>query len=227
MPPSCPEWRGRVNSKNPVCSVTSGPMQSIRLFLISGWLGFQSLFKWAPTKPEAPTSVLSLPVCLSPSLFSSSTLSLNIERELSLPTPSVKRRGGGGGGVLPFHMQGGEERQGSAGSGLPVLSCERQTFGGVITRRTALGVISDSCLFKVFGAHSLYGLRLPSLCLMSRLHLHQEESCMCQHKQSAYEAHQVCACLGVSLMLQIYFYYDILERLLYLCGVSFTIIGVS
>lgn len=88
-----------------------------------------------------------------------------------------------GGGVLPFHMQGGEERQGSAGSGLPVLSCERQTFGGVITRRTALGVISDSCLFKVFGAHSLYGLRLPSLRLMSRLHLHQEESCMCQHKQ--------------------------------------------
>lgn len=63
-PPSCSEWRGRVNSKNPVCSVTSGPMQSIRLFLISGWLGFQSLFKWAPTKPEAPTSVLSLPVFL-------------------------------------------------------------------------------------------------------------------------------------------------------------------
>lgn len=89
-------------------------------------------------------------------------------------------------------MQGGEERQGSTGSGFPVLSCERQTFGRVITRRTALGVISDSCLLKVFGAHSLYGLRLPSLCLMFRLHLHQEESCMCQHKQFAYEAHQVC-----------------------------------
>lgn len=56
-----------------------------------------------------------------------------------------------GGGSLPFHMHGGEERRGSAGSGLPVLSCERQTFGRVITRRTALGVISDSCLFKVFG----------------------------------------------------------------------------
>lgn len=80
-------------------------------------------------------------------------------------------------------MHGGEERQGSAGSGLPVLSCERQTFGRVITRRTALGVISDSCLFKVFGAHSLYGLRLPSFRLMFRLHLHEEESCMCQHKQ--------------------------------------------
>lgn len=102
-------------------------------------------------------------------------------------------------GVLPFHMHGGEERQGSAGSGLPVLSCERQTFGRVITRRTALGVISDSCLFKVFGAHSLYGLRLPSLCLMFRLHLHQEESCMCQHKQCAYEAHQVCTCLSCLL----------------------------
>lgn len=69
QPPSCSEWRGRVNSKNPVCSVTSGPMQSIRLFLISGWLGFQSLFKWAPTKPEAPTSVLSLPVFLPLSFF--------------------------------------------------------------------------------------------------------------------------------------------------------------
>ena len=88
----------------------------------------------------------------------------------------------------PLHMQGGEERQGSAGSGLPVLSCERQTFGRVITRRTALGVISDSCLFKVFGAHSLYGLCLPSLCLMFSLHLHQEESCMCQHKQCVDEA---------------------------------------
>lgn len=115
-------------------------------------------------------------------------------------------------------MQGGEERQGSAGSGLPVLSCERQTFGRVITRRTALGVISDSCLFKVFGAHSLYGLRLPSLRLMFRLHLHEEESCMCQHKQCAYEAHQVCTCACVSLMLKIYFsttsrqdYYIIVE----------------
>lgn len=88
-------------------------------------------------------------------------------------------------------MHGGEERQGGAGSGLPVLSCERQTFGRVITRRTALGVISDSCLFKVFGAHSLYGLRLPSLRLMFRLHLHQEESCMCQHKQYACKAHRV------------------------------------
>lgn len=88
-------------------------------------------------------------------------------------------------GAQSFHMHGGEERQGGAGSGLPVLSCERQTFGRVITRRTALGVISDSCLFKVFGAHSLYGLRLPSLCSMFRLHLHQEESCMCQHKQYA------------------------------------------
>ena len=139
------------------------------------------------------TNLSPLPPCLSPSLFSSSTLSLNIE--LSLPTPSVKRRGrggrqGGGGGVLQFHMHGGEERQGSAGSGLPVLSCERQTFGRVITRRTALGVISDSCLFKVFGAHSLYGPRLPSLRLMFRLHLHEEASCMCQHKQCVCEAHQ-------------------------------------
>lgn len=99
---------------------------------------------------------------------------------------------GSGVGVLLFHMHGGEERQGSAGSGLPVLSCERQTFGRVITRCTALGVISDSCLFKVFGAHSLYGLRLPSLRLMFRLHLHQEESCMCQHKQCAYDAQLAC-----------------------------------
>lgn len=123
-------------------------------------------------------------------------------------------------------MQGGEERQGSAGSGLPVLSCERQTFGRVITRRTALGVISDSCLFKVFGAHSLYGLRLPSLRLMFRLHLHQEESCMCQHKQCAYEAHQVCAgsfthaqnrCLintheGLSLQI-IFIYYNFVDMM--------------
>lgn len=85
-------------------------------------------------------------------------------------------------------MHGGEERWGSAGSGLPVLSCERQTFGRVITRRTALGVISDSCLFEVFGAHSLYGLRLPPLHLMFRLPLHEEESRTCQHKQDACEA---------------------------------------
>lgn len=91
-------------------------------------------------------------------------------------------------------MHGGEERRGSAGSGLPVLSCERQTFGRVITRRTALGVISDSCLFGVFGAHSLYGPRLPPLRLMFRLHLHEEGSCSCQHKQGACEA-QVCTCL--------------------------------
>lgn len=125
------------------------------------------------------------------------------------------------GGVLPFHMQGGEERQGSAGSGLPVLSCERQTFGRVITRRTALGVISDSCLFKVFGAHSLYGLRLPSLRLMLRLHLHQEESCMCQHKQCAYEAHQVCTCLCLPDDQNI-LPYNIQERLLHYCGGDFT-----
>lgn len=91
----------------------------------------------------------------------------------------------GGGPSLPFHMRGGEERRGSAGSGLPVLSCERQTFGRVITRRTALGVISDSCLLEVFGAHSLYGLRLPPLRLLFRLHLHEEGSCACQHKQGA------------------------------------------
>lgn len=106
MPPSCYEWWGRVNSKNPVCSVTSGPMQSIRLFLISGWLRFQSLFKWAPTKPEAATSVFSLPVFL-PLSLSSSTLSLNIEKELSLPTPLVKQRGSrrgerDGGGCPPL-----------------------------------------------------------------------------------------------------------------------------
>lgn len=110
-----------------------------------------------------------------------------------LPTiPVVKKKRQEGGGAQPLHMHGGEERQGGAGSGLPVLSCERQTFGRVITRRTALGVISDSCLFKVFGAHSLYGPRLPSLRLMFRLHLHQEESCMCQHKQCACEEHRVC-----------------------------------
>ena len=68
---------------------------------------------------------------------------------------------------------GGEERQGSAGSGLLVLSCERQTFGRVITRCSALGVISDSCLFKVFGAQRVYGLCLPCFGLMFRLHLHQ------------------------------------------------------
>lgn len=197
MPPFCSEWRGRVNSKNPVFSVTSGPVQSIRLFLISGWLGFQSLFKWAPTKPEAPTSVLSLPVFL-PLSFLLHSFSKYWEGA-QLAYPLGQEKGGrvrvGVVGVLPFHMHGGEERQGSAGSGLPVLSCERQTFGRVITRRTALGVISDSCLFKVFGAHSLYGLRLPSLRLMFRLHLHEEESCMCQHKQCAREAHQVCTCL--------------------------------
>lgn len=119
-------------------------------------------------------------------------------------------------GVLPFHMHSGEERQGSAGSGLPVLSCERQTFGRVITRRTALGVISDSCLFKVFGAHSLYGPRLPSLRLMFRLHLHQEESCMCQHKQCAYEAQQVCTRL-VLTDARNKFTIHILERLLHYC----------
>lgn len=99
--------------------------------------------------------------------------------------------GNGGGGVsvcvcgesVPFHMHGGEERQGSAGSGLPVLSCERQTFGRVITRHTALGVISDSCLFEAFGAHNLYGPRLPPLHLMFRLHLHEEEGCTCQYSQ--------------------------------------------
>lgn len=116
-------------------------------------------------------------------------------------------------------MHGGEERQGSAGSGLPVLSCERQTFGRVITRRTALGVISDSCLFKVFGAHSLYGLRLLSLRLMFRLHLHQEDSCMCQHKQCAYEAHQECTCLCFTDAQNI-FYYNIQVNH---CGVSHTI----
>lgn len=98
---------------------------------------------------------------------------------------------GGGRGAQPFHMHSGEERQGSAGSGLPVLSCERQTFGRVITHRTALGVISDSCLFRVLGALSLYGLRLPYLRLMFRLDLHQEESSVCQHKQYASKAHQV------------------------------------
>lgn len=99
--------------------------------------------------------------------------------------------GDGGGGVslgvwgesVPFHMHGSEERQGSAGSGLPVLSCERQTFGRVITRRTALGVISDSCLFEAFGAHSLYGPGLPPLHLMFRLHLHEEEGCTSQYSQ--------------------------------------------
>lgn len=51
------------------------------------------------------------------------------------------------------------------GSGLPVLSCEKaKTFGGVITRRTALGVISDSCLCGVFAARSLYGATLALLC---------------------------------------------------------------
>ncbi len=144
-----------------------------------------------------------------------------------MPSPSVKRRGrgrGGGwrGGGPPFHMHGGEERQGSAGSGLPVLSCERQTFGRVITRRTALGVISDSCLFKVFGAHSLYGLRLPSLRLMFRLHLHREESCMCQHKQCACEAHHVCTGLCFTDA-QNTFYCNTQERLLHYCEVSFTI----
>lgn len=83
------------------------------------------------------------------------------------------------------------QRWGKMGSGLPVLSCERQTFGRVITRRTALGVISDSCLLKVFGALSLYGPRLPYLRLMFRLDLHQEESCMCQHKQYALKSHCV------------------------------------
>lgn len=116
-------------------------------------------------------------------------------------------------------MQGGEERQGSAGSGLPVLSCERQTFGRVITRRTALGVISDSCLFKVFGAHSLYGLRLPSLRLMFRLHLHREESCMCQHKQCAYMKLSECALACVSPMRKIYF--TSVFSIQY-CGVFFT-----
>lgn len=158
------------------------------------------------------TNLSHLPPCLSPSLpLPSSTLSLNIESEPGLSAPSVKQRevmrgrrrrrrrrwGGGraGGGVLSFHMQGGEERQGSAGSGLPVLSCERQTFGRVITRHTALGVISDSCLFKVFGVCSPYGLCLPCLCLMFTLHLHQEESCMRQLKWYNYEAPWVLNCL--------------------------------
>ncbi len=174
-------------------------MQSIRLFLISGWLGFQSLFKWAPTKPEAPTSELSLPVFFPLSFLLHSFSKYWEGAQLAYPLGQEKgkgrEKGREGEGFLPFHMHGGEERQGSAGSGLPVLSCERQTFGRVITRRTALGVISDSCLFKVFGAHSFYGLRLPSLRLMFRLHLHEEESCMCQHKQCVWEAHQVCSCL--------------------------------
>lgn len=162
---------------------------------------------------KAGSSDLShLPPRLSYSLFPA-PLCLNIERELSLPTPSVKKRQRGGGwlvvcvcvcvevggsGVsLPFHMRGGEERRGSAGSGLLVLSCERQTFGRVITRRTALGVISDSCLLEVFGAHSLYGLRLPPLRLLFRLHLHEEGSCTCQHKQGACVA-QVCTLVCLS-----------------------------
>lgn len=47
-------------------------------------------------------------------------------------------------------------------------------------------VVCSKCL----EAHSLYGPRLPSLRLMFRLHLHEEASCMCQHKQCACEAHQ-------------------------------------
>lgn len=55
IPPPALQLFGGVNV---ALSVTCGPMQSIRLFLISGWLRFQSLFKWAPTKPEAPARSL-------------------------------------------------------------------------------------------------------------------------------------------------------------------------
>lgn len=117
---------------------------------------------------------------------SSSALSLNIKLSLPLPPhPSTSDS-------THTHTRRGEERQGSAGSGLPVLSCERQTFGRVITRRTALGVISDSCLFKVSGARGPLDSPKPpppSPAPMFRMHLHREESCMSQHKQRAVEAH--------------------------------------
>lgn len=71
---------------------------------------------------------------------------------------------------------------GGAGSGLPVLSCERQTFGRVITRRTALGVISDRRLLEsVCSSQPLWATlpppplpQAPPDSLLFRLHLHEE-----------------------------------------------------
>lgn len=145
------------------------------------------------------TNLSPLPPCLSPSL-SFLLHSLQILRGSSAcPPPTLGQEEAkgwevAGVGVPPLPHAWWWGKRGSAGSGLPVLSCERQTFGRVITRRTALGVISDSCLFEVFGAHSLYRLRLPPLRLMFRLHLHEGGSCSCQHKQGACEV-QVCTCL--------------------------------